>query len=182
MKKEWQFLLSHYRSGVLTQRVVNRKLRVVWNWNFSSSGQHYHGWEIAVILRNFRKTKLSKSNFFFFFTLFQHVQYATRRLSLCDIRKYHFPAFYGTSARQAAIFFWYTHDTNMEFLQQSLEFVAETRILAEMKIENRGKNFYLWKNKLTSILFFFKQSVGVAESCQQNRASMELSFMDICIF
>ena len=31
-----------------------------------------HGWEIAVILRNFRKTKLSKS-IFFFFTLFQHV-------------------------------------------------------------------------------------------------------------
>ena len=35
-----------------------------------------HGWEIAVNLRNFRKTKLSKSkNFFFFFfflTLFQH--------------------------------------------------------------------------------------------------------------
>ena len=75
-----------------------------------------HGWEIAVILRNFRKTKLSKSFLFFFFTLFQHVQYATRRLSLCDIRKYRFPAFYGTSARQAAIFFWHTHDTNMEFL------------------------------------------------------------------
>ena len=55
------------------------------------------------------------------------------------MRKYRFPAFYGTSARQAAIFFWHTQDTNMEFLQQSLEFVAETRILAEMKIENRGK-------------------------------------------
>ena len=28
---------------------------------------YLHGWEIAVILRNFRKTKLSKSKFFFFF-------------------------------------------------------------------------------------------------------------------
>ena len=29
-----------------------------------------HGWEIAVILRNFRKTKLSKSKFLFFFFSF----------------------------------------------------------------------------------------------------------------
>ena len=67
-----------------------------------------HGWEIAVILRNFRKTKLSKSNFFFFFfnSISTYIQCATRRLSLCDIRKYRFPAFYGTSDRQAAIFFW----------------------------------------------------------------------------
>ena len=72
-----------------------------------------HGWEIAVILRNFRKTKLSKSKFLFFFFLFiiffysisTCMQCATRRLSLCDIHKYRFPAFYGTSDRQAAIFF-----------------------------------------------------------------------------
>ena len=73
-----------------------------------------HGWEIAVILRNFRKTKLSKSKFlFFFFSFFFFffnsistcIQCATRRLSLYDIRKYRFPAFYGTSDRQAAIFF-----------------------------------------------------------------------------
>ena len=41
----------------------------------SSEGQgRVHGWEIAVILRNFCKTKLSKSKIFFFFflTLFQH--------------------------------------------------------------------------------------------------------------
>ena len=36
---------------------------------------------------------------------------------------------------------------------QRLEFVAETRILAEMKIENRGKNVQL-KQKSISILFF----------------------------
>ena len=71
-----------------------------------------HGWEIAVILRNFHRTKLSKSkNFFFFFFSFffsisTYIQCATRRLSLCDIRKYRFPTFYGTSDRQAAIFFW----------------------------------------------------------------------------
>ena len=64
---------------------------------------------------DFRKTKLSKSKisfsffFFFFFSLNSistYIQCATRRLSLCDIRKYRFPAFYGTSDRQAAIFFW----------------------------------------------------------------------------
>ena len=68
-----------------------------------------YGWEIAVILRNFRKTKLSKSKFFFFFffnSISTYILCATRRLSLCDICKYHFPAFYGTSDRQAAIFFW----------------------------------------------------------------------------
>ena len=39
-------------------------------------------------------------------------------------------------------------------IHQSLEFVAETRILAEMKIEIKEKNFFPQKNKLTSILFF----------------------------
>ena len=67
-----------------------------------------HGWEIAVILRNFRKTKFSKSKFLLFFFFFNSIstciQCATRRLLLCDIRKYRFPAFYGTSDRQAAIF------------------------------------------------------------------------------
>ena len=29
----------------------------------------------------------------------------------------------------------------------------ETRILAEMKIENRGTKYFLWGKKLTSILF-----------------------------
>ena len=72
---------------------------------------HIHGWEIAVILRNFRKTKLSESKFLFFSFLFffnsilTYIQCATRRLSLCDIRKYRFPAFDGTSDHQAAIFF-----------------------------------------------------------------------------
>ena len=33
---------------------------------------------------------------------------------------------------------------------QSLEFLAETRILAEMKIENCGTKYFLWE----SILFF----------------------------
>ena len=68
----------------------------------------FHGWEIAVILRNFRKTKLSKSKFLFFSffnSISTCIQFAPRRLSLCDIRKYCFPAFYGTSDRQAAIFF-----------------------------------------------------------------------------
>ena len=39
---------------------------------------------------------------------------------------------------------------------QSLEFVAETSILAEMKIENRGKKYFPWGKKSTSILFSMK--------------------------
>ena len=45
-------------------------------------------------------------SFFFFNSISTYIQCATWRLSLCDIRKYRFPAFYGTSDRQAAIFFW----------------------------------------------------------------------------
>ena len=41
----------------------------------------------------------------------------------------------------------------MELCNQSLEFVAETRILAEMKIENRGKNIFLGK-KINKYTFF----------------------------
>ena len=48
---------------------------------------------------------------------------------------------------------------------QSLEFVAETRILAEMKIEIRGKIFFRGKTNWQTY-FFFKQSVGVAESLE----------------
>ena len=66
---------------------------------------------------------------------------------------------------QAAIFFC----TRMIQTIQSLEFVAETRILAKMKIENGGKNFFSAENKFTSILCFFKQSVGVAESMEITR-------------
>ena len=45
--------------------------------------QHCHGWEIAVILRNFRKTKLSKSkflfvSFFFLNSISTCIQCATR--------------------------------------------------------------------------------------------------------
>ena len=47
---------------------------------------------------------------------------------------------------------------------QSLEFIAEMRIHAEMKIA--GKRYFPCENKLTSILFFVKQSVGVAESME----------------
>ena len=50
---------------------------------------------------DFRTTKLSESKFLFFFFFFNsvstYIQCATRRLSLCDIHKYRFPAFYGTS-------------------------------------------------------------------------------------
>ena len=48
---------------------------------------------------------------------------------------------------------------------QSLEFVAETRILVEMKIENRGKNFFSMEKQIDKHPFF-KQSIGVAESME----------------
>ena len=41
------------------------------------------------------------------------------------------------------------------FNYQSLEFVAKTRILVEMKIENHGGKIFPRKNKLTSIYIFF---------------------------
>ena len=39
------------------------------------------------------------------------------------------------------------------YLFQSLKFVVETRILAEMSIENRGKIFFPWE-KIDKIFFF----------------------------
>ena len=62
------------------------------------------------------------------------------------------------------------------------------------KSENRKswKKFFFRGKQIHKHTLFFKQSVGVAESmeitlermrvCQQNRALMELSFVDICIF
>ena len=49
---------------------------------------------------------------------------------------------------------------------QSLEFVAETRILAEMKIKNHGKFFFSAEKQIDKHTFFLKQSVGVAESIE----------------
>ena len=37
---------------------------------------------------------------------------------------------------------------------QSLEFVTETRILAEMRIENHGTKYFPWGQKSTSIQLF----------------------------
>ena len=79
-------------------RMTNQKRRKAWAWTSSPCKwcwcclHHWvspgcfisiwlHGWEIAVILRNFRKTKLSKSKFFFL-TLFQH----TYNVQLDDFR------------------------------------------------------------------------------------------------
>ena len=42
------------------------------------------------------------------------------------------------------------------FILQSLEFVAETRILPEMKIENCGKKYFPWGKKSTSIVSFYE--------------------------
>ena len=138
-----------------------------------------HGWEIAIILRNFRKTKLSKSIFFFFFfllyfnmyTMCDSTTFALRhtQISLSGILR-HF-------ARQAAIFFC----TRM--IQTS-----EPGIRRGNEDSRKNEN----RKQIDKHTLFFKQSVGVAESmeitrermrvCQQNRALMELLFVDICIF
>ena len=41
-------------------------------------------------------------------------------------------------------------------INQGLEFIVETRILAEMEIENRGKIYFPWGKKSTSMLFSMK--------------------------
>ena len=139
---------------------------------------HFHGWEIAVILRNFRKTKLSKSKFLFFFffqlcfnmyTMRDSTTFALRhtQISLSGILR-HF-------ARQAAIFLC-------------------TRMIqtSERGIRHGNEDSRKNEKQIHNYTLFFKQSVGVAESmeitrermrvCQQNRALMELSFVDLCIF
>ena len=65
---------------------------------------------------------------------------------------------------------------NVLCIFQSLEFVAETRILAEMKIKNRGKKFFPQKNKLTSILFFFLKTVCRCSRKYGNHAVNECEF------
>ena len=118
-----------------------------------------HGWEIAVILRNFRKTKLSKSkflSFFFFFFFFFFFLLYFNMYTMCDSttfalwnRQILLSGILRHFARQAAIFFC----TRM-IQTQSLEFVAETRILAKMKIENRGKNFFPQKTNSQAYFVF----------------------------
>ena len=147
---------------------------------------HTHGWEIAVILRNFRKTKLSKSIFlkiflllyFNMYTMCDSTTFALRhtQISLSGILR-HF-------ARQAVIFFC----TRM--IQTSEPGIRGFSQKWKSKI---AENFFFRGKQIHRHTLFFKQSVvGVVESmeitrermpvCQQNRALMELSFVDICIF
>ena len=51
-------------------------------------------------------------------------------------------------------------------VRQSLEFVAETKIIAEMKIENLQKKIFSAEKEIDKHTFFLKQSVGVAESME----------------
>ena len=109
-----------------------------------------HGWEIAVILRNFRKTKLSKSKFLFYFFLLCFNMY-----TMCDSMTFALRhtqiSLYGTSARQAAIFFCtrmiqtpYKHGVPS----------AEPGIRRGNEDSRGNENRKSRKNKLTSILFF----------------------------
>ena len=84
---------------------------------------HMHGWEITVILRNFRKTKLSKSKIFFFFFKFFFLLYFNIH-TMCNSTTF---ALRHTQISLSGILghFWppsrhlllNTHDTNMEFFQ-----------------------------------------------------------------
>ena len=47
-----------------------------------------------------------------------------------------------------------THSSDIGI--QSLEFVAETRILTDIKIEHRGKIYFPWGKKSTSIFFLYE--------------------------
>ena len=76
---------------------------------------HLHGWEIAVILRNFRKTKITKSKFlsFFFLTLFQHVYNVQlddfRFATYANIAFRHFTALPPAKPPSSFAHAWYKH-------------------------------------------------------------------------
>ena len=72
----------------------------------------FHGWEIAVILRNFRKTKLSKSKFLFF-SFFQqtyNVQLDDFRFATyANIAFRHFTALLTAKPPSSVEHAWYRH-------------------------------------------------------------------------
>ena len=89
-------------------------------------------------------------------------------------------------ARQAAIFFC----TRM--IQTSEPGIRRGNDSRKNENRKSRKKKIFRRKQIHKHTLFFKQSVGVAESmeitrermrvCQQNRALMELSFVDICIF
>ena len=127
---------------------------------------HQHGWEIAVILRNFRNTKLSKSKFLFFFLFFffffffllyfnmytmcNSTTFALRhtQISLSGILRHFCPP-----SRHLLL---HTHDTNMEFLQLSgplldiFLFFSKTKIFhSHPCISNKSKSRVLDQNGIS---------------------------------
>ena len=89
--------------------------------------------------------------------------------------------------RQAAIFFF------TRIIQTSEPGIRrENEDSRKNENRNSRKKIFSAEKQIHKHTLFFKQSVGVAESmeitrermqvCQQNRALMELSFVDICIF
>ena len=50
----------------------------------------------------------------------------------------------------------YSRWLKLSSIYQSLEFIVETRIFAEMKIKNQGTKYFQWGKKSTSILFFYE--------------------------
>ena len=60
----------------------------------------------------------------------------------------------------------YQTSWQVRLLLQSLEFVVEMRIFVEMKIENRGKIFFVWE-KNWQAYFFFSMKIKVMELWMQ---------------
>ena len=148
--------------------------------------RHSHGWEIAVILRNFRKTKLSKSIYFilFFFFILYFNMYNMRLDDFCfaayaNIAFRHFTAL--PPAKPPSSFGTRMIQTWSSF-SRAWNSSRKRGFSPKWKSKIAEKKFFRGKTNWQAYFFFFKQSIGVAESCQQNRALMELSFADICIF
>ena len=100
--------------------VLSHRHMYTFELKIGTQPSRHHGWEIAVILRNFRKTKLSKFFFSFFLKLYFNIHtmcnsttFALRhtQISLSSILRHFQPP-----SRHLLL---NTHDTNMEFLQLS---------------------------------------------------------------
>ena len=111
----------------------------------------FHGWEIAVILRNFRKTKLSKSNFFYLFFLLYFNMY-----TMCDSTTF---ALRHTQISLSGILRHFAHQAAIFFCTRMIQ-TSEPGIRRgnedSRKNENRKsrKFFFSAENKFTSILCF----------------------------
>ena len=67
----------------------------------------------------------------------------------------------------------------MELCNQSLEFIAETRILAEMKIENQGKNIFLGEKNWQ--VYFFSMKIKMIDLWMQIEGTKLIFIMNFSV-